>query len=294
MILRSIGVQSDAVLKALESQFGDRYLYSFNSFMPNEDWAVENYKKSRELKKDIMAIETPLIGRTDFKNLEILPEEPYFRIGINYVSAFFYHNYFIPDSANQVRIKDILKKTNTTLKPWRTKGKHVIYAMQIPEDTSLLGMDVFAAAQYDLTMLRRLTDRPIFISLHPGMKRRPKIIKNNLRFVDSFKQIAELSDCVISETPTHDLFENAWCTICYTSGTAYESIINGIPAITLSERSFMRPITSTSWYDVESPVTPDRMPWLSRIAYCQWTLTEILDGTFKRHVDRCLKQRRSQ
>lgn len=294
MILRSIGGASEKVLYALQEQFGDQYLYSFNSFMPNEEWALDVYQKSLEHQKDIMALETPLIGRTDFKNLDWKPRDHYFRIGINYVSAFFYHNYFIPDSASEVRVSKIFKKTRTELKPWRTSGEHVIYAMQIPEDTSLLGLDVFAAAQYDLTMLRRLTERPIYVTLHPGIRRRPKVIKNNQRFVESFHKIIELSGCEISEKSTHDLFENAWCTVCYTSGTAYESVVSGIPSITLSERSFMRPITSTSWYDVENPITPDRMPWLSRIAYCQWTLGEVIDGTFKKHVDKFIKNRQQK
>jgi hypothetical protein len=283
MILRTIGNHSDRMLTALESQFGDNYLYSFNSFMPNEEWAEESLAISLAQKKDIMAIETPLIGRTDFKD-NVLPMEKYFRVGVNYVSAFFYHNYFIPDSANDQRITDIFSKTSTVLKPWRDNGDHIIYAMQIPEDTSLLGLEVYAAAQYDLTMLRRLTDRPIYVTIHPGLGRRPKTVRNNLRFVDSFYRVVEITGCKIAEKSTHELFDGAWCTVCYTSGSAYESIINGIPAITLSERSFVRPITSTSWYDVVSPVMPDRMPWLSRLAYCQWTVNEVLDGSFKKHV----------
>jgi len=292
MILRKIGGHSDKVLEALEVEFGDDYLYAFNSFMPNEEWALDVYRTSRRLKKDVMAIETPLIGRTDFKNNVSIGDEPYYRIGLNYVSAFFYHNYFIPETTDESRITEIFKKTNTVLKPWRSDGEHIIYAMQIPEDTSLLGLDVFAAAQYDLTMLRRLTNRPIYVTLHPGMRKRPKVIKNNQRFVESFEEIVGLSDCVISDTPTHDLFKDAWCTVCYTSGTSYESIINGIPAITLSERSFMRPITSTSWYDIENPMMTDRMPWLSKIAYCQWTLSEVKSGKFKNHVDSFLERKK--
>lgn len=178
----------------------------------------------------------------------------------------------------------MFNKTNTVLKPWRTDGDHIIYAMQIPEDTSLLGLEVYAAAQYDLTMLRRLTNRPIYVTIHPGQSRRPKTMKNNQRFVDSFYRIVELTDCKIADKSTHELFDAAWCTVCYTSGSAYESVINGIPAITLSERSFVRPITSTSWYDVKNPTMPDRMPWLSRLAYCQWSIDEVLSGKFKSHV----------
>lgn len=88
MILRNIGTVTSNILTALESQFGSKYLYSFNSFMPNETWAEDSLKISLEQKKDIMAIETPLIGRTDFKNIK-QPIEYYFRIGINYVSSFF-------------------------------------------------------------------------------------------------------------------------------------------------------------------------------------------------------------
>jgi hypothetical protein len=292
MILRKIGGESDIVLEELERNFGNRYVYSFNSFISGEDWAINLYQKSLELKKDIMSVETPLIGRNEFKySSERGTPELYYRIGMNYVSSFFYHNYFIPDEASPDRLFDIFKKTSTEMKPWRKNGDHIIYAMQIPEDTSLLGLDVFSAAQYDLTMLRKLTDRPIYVSLHPGCARRPKVMERNQRFLDSFYRVVEITNSKIVDVPTHELYDGAWCTVCYTSGTGYDSIIAGIPAVTLSERSFVRPITSTSWYDVISPKMPDRLPWLSKIAYCQWTLSEVRNGIFKEHVESFLSKK---
>jgi hypothetical protein len=292
MILRKIGGESDIVLEELEKNFKDKYVYSFNSFMSGEDWAIELYRKSLELEKDIMSVETPLIGRNEFKySSERGTPELYYRIGLNYVSSFFNHNYFIPEEASPDRLNDIFRKTSTVMKPWRKDGGHIIYAMQIPEDTSLLGLDVFSAAQYDLTMLRKITNRPIFVSLHPGCSRRPKVMERNKRYLDSFYKIVEITGSKIVDVSTDSLYDGAWCTVCYTSGTGYDSIMAGIPVITLSERSFVRPITSSTWYDVVSPKMPDRLPWLSRIAYCQWTLAEVKNGTFKKHVEDFLKNK---
>ena len=286
-ILRSISDQSTFVLETLEKQFGDKYLYAFNWFAPGHEWAIDMYKQILKLNKDVLAIETPLIGRTQWDaNSDKPGADVYHRIGLNYVSSYYHDNYFIPETATPDRLYEIFEKTNTSFKPWRSTGDHIIYAMQIPEDTSLVGLDVFLAAQYDLAMLRTITDRPIYITFHPGCKNRPLVMKNNTRFLEGFDEIVEATDSIISEESTQELLVDAWCTVCYTSGTAFESVVAGIPAVTLSERSFVRPITADTWYGVIDPPIPERIPWLSRLAYCQWNLTEIEDGTFKQHVDK--------
>jgi hypothetical protein len=289
MILRKIGGPSDKILEALETQFGEEYLYAFNFFMPNANWSYDVVDTVFKTKKDVMSIEMPLIGRAEFnpylRSLGI--DNMYYRIGLNYIASFFLKNYFIPHSPNNNRLFEIFEKTHTVLKPWRGNGSHIIYAMQVPEDTSLLGLDVFAAAQYDLTMIRTLTDRPIYVALHPFCKQVPAIVQNNNKYLEGFYKVIELTKSKLTETSTHEMFDNAWCTVCHSSGIAYESVIAGVPAITMSERSFVRPITSSSWFDINSPITPDRLSWLAKIAYCQWSLDEIESGKFKNHVLSC-------
>ena len=46
---------------------------------------------------------------------------------------------------------------------------------------------------------------------------------------------------------------------------------------------------------MENPKMPDRIPWFSRLAYCQWTLDEMRNGDVWRHfqpsVERLLEKR---
>ena len=283
MILRSIGKNTDVVLKALSDQFGDKYLYCWNNFKHDTDWALHAYHTSLVQNKDIMCAETPLIGRQLFNEGS---DQSYYRVGINVVSTFLHNNYFIPNTASPDRFYQILENSQTKLKPWRSSGDHIIYAMQVPGDTSLSGLDVFAAAQYDLIMLRKLSNRPIIVALHPDIKQGWGLqqFEENKKSFNDFKKVVDITNCKISTVNTNDLFNDAWCTVCHTSGISFDSIVNGVPTITLNERSFMRPITSTSYYDIDNPLITDRIPWLSRIAYCQWNLSEINTGVFKAHI----------
>lgn len=284
MILRSIGKQSDDILNSLQRQFGDKFYYSWNSFRNNFDWAFDSYKKSIDTNKSIMCAETPLIGRSLFDNNN---PDTYYRIGINIVSSYLEQNFFLPKVYTTDRIEKILAQTNTNLLPWRTHGEHIIYAMQVPGDSSLLGLDVYAAAQYDLLFLRQLTNRPIIVSQHPDLKKKwgQKEFKKNKGSFDGFQKVIDITKAEITSEKTESLFDDAWCTVCHTSGIGFDSIANGIPVITLNERSFVRNISSASYYDIENPSTPDRIPHLSKIAYCQWSLQEVESGYFKKHYE---------
>lgn len=283
MILRSIGMQSDAILQAMQNQFGDEYFYSWNSFRIDA-WAEQAYKKSIETNKPIMCAETPLIGRKLFN--ENSPDT-YYRIGINIVSSWLEKNFFVPRKVTPDRLEAMLEQTHTKLLPWRKSGDHIIYAMQVPADSSLLGLDIFAAAQYDLTFLRQITDRPIYITMHPDLQKTwaQHYFEKNKQHFDGFARILENTKSHIVKNSTESLFNNAWCTVCHTSGVGFDSIAAGIPVVALSNRSFVTDLAGNSYYDVLEPPTPERIPVLSKLAYCQWTLQEVERGIFKEHVN---------
>jgi hypothetical protein len=283
MILRSIGQQSTRVLNALEQQFGDEYYYCWNSYR-NDPWANQAYAKSIADGKDIMCAETPLIGRKQFNEYA---DDMYYRIGLNIVSSWFEKNFFIPDNIDDMRIEDILTRTNTEIKPWRTDGEHIIYPMQVPRDSSLMGLDIFAAAQYDLVFLRQITDRPIYITMHPDLQKewgKAELSKSMDNFED-FKRAVHFTKSMVVENSTESLFDNAWCTVCHTSGTGFDSIAAGIPVIALSNKNFITELAGQNYYDVLDPPMYNRGPTLAKLAYCQWTAQEVEDGTFKKHVD---------
>lgn len=279
MILRSIGKKSAPILSALQARFGTEYFYCWNSFRHSTPWAIAAYSSLFSENKDILCAETPLIGRAMF---DAGDSRTYYRIGKNLVSSFSEDSFNIPQNPTYSRIEDILSVTQTEIKPWRTNGEHIVYAMQVPEDSSLMGLDVFAAAQYDLMLLRSLTSRPIFVIQHPDVKHGwgKTQLTQNKRHYDSFLQVVDITKSTLHDGPASTFFNDAWCLVCHSSGTAFDAIAAGIPAITLSERSFVRPLSSTSWHNINSPLMPERMHWLAKIAYTQWTCAEVSNGDF--------------
>lgn len=286
MILRSIGGHSDIVLRELESQFGREHLYTWSGYNHYQDWAIAAYARAIIEKRKVICAETPLIGRDLFDSNNILS---YFRVGVDAVSTQQYRNYNLPATIGPDRLESILRNTGTQLKPWRGDGEHILYAMQVPADSSLTGLDIFAAAQYDLIQIRQITTRPIKISLHPDLHKAwgmDNFNQNNQHF-KRFKTVAALVGAQLQIGGSKKALENCWCTVCYTSGFGFDSIAEGVPVITLSERSFVAPICSHNLYDIEAPYMPSecqKIEWLSRVAYCQWSIEEIKEGRARDHL----------
>lgn len=286
MILRDIGGHSRDVLQALEAEFGHENFYTWNSYNHGEDWALKSYALAIKERKNIICAETPLIGRSLFNNHD---SESYYRIGINIVSSQQFTNFNLPKNVSSDRLHSILENTKTNLKNWRSDGEHIIYAMQVPGDSSLRGLDIFAAAQYDLIQIRQISNRPIIITLHPDLKKgwaQENFKRNNQNF-EKFTNVVDLVDAKLQLGGSEEALEGCWCTICYSSGFGFDSLAAGVPVITLSNNSFVAPLCSNSIYEIETPFIPNdcqKYSWLSRVAYCQWRLSEIKSGLFKKHI----------
>jgi hypothetical protein len=290
MILRTIGGNSEVVLQELKQQFGAEHLYTWSGYNHYQDWAILAYSRAIASGKKIICAETPLIGRDLFDQNDI---KTYFRIGINSVSTQQFKNFNIPAKTSVDRLCSILDATKTTIKSWRKNGEHILYAMQVPADSSLSGLDIFAAAQYDLVQIRQITNRPIIITLHPDLQKEwgmDNFKKNNQNF-EKFKVVASVVGAKLQIGGSKDALENCWCTVCYTSGFGFDSMAEGVPVITLSQRNFIAPISGNNLYEIDDPHIPsegEMMDWLSRIAYCQWTIDEIRSGLTKNHLESLL------
>jgi hypothetical protein len=77
----------------------------------------------------------------------------------------------------------------------------------------------------------------------------------------------------------------AWASVSLSSGAAIESLISGVPAITLSPDSLAYGITSHDLESVEKPLLPEREQFLYDLAYAQWSPEEYADGTAWRHIE---------
>lgn len=70
--------------------------------------------------------------------------------------------------------------------------------------------------------------------------------------------------------------------ITYNSNSGVDAVLAGVPTITADPGSMAWDVTTHKFSD--KPIRPDRHQWLSRLAYCQWSLAEIADGDAWAHL----------
>lgn len=160
----------------------------------------------------------------------------------------------------------------TEAKPWRVTGDHVLIFCQRPKGWNMFGNDQEAWLDCTIAEIRRYTQRPIMVRMHPGDGTR-------------FKQIEKLQKrygnrITISE---HDnirgALQNCWCTVGYNSTPNVVAAIEGIPVYVQDpEHSWAKDIAFTDLSQIENPPMPDRTAWLEKIANIHWSNDEVKSG----------------
>ncbi len=130
--------------------------------------------------------------------------------------------------------------------PWKKNGTHIVFA---PIATAVANLRGIHPGEWNGVVrdeIKRWTDRPV-------------VVKE--------KQ---------SDVPIGEALKDAWCLVTYSSNTAIDAILAGIPTVVLGP-SAAEPV---SWglSDIEVPHYPDIEPWLNWLAYQQWTLEEMKRG----------------
>lgn len=165
------------------------------------------------------------------------------------------------------------KQWNVQLQPWRTEGNHILVCAQRgvrPGDPLIThGADWPDKVVADI---RKLTDRPIWFRPHPG---------NNRPCLPQRHKVERIINPHV-ETLSQNL-ENAWCTVVYTSTSATDSIVAGVP-VCYDGPSIMCQELAGKVKDVVSPVIKDREKVMAKLAWGQWNLEELRSGEAFRHV----------
>ena len=280
-----------------------RLRFGWGNFQPGGSSSVFTFPSLIKEKAVYVSVEEPLIGFSMFDNTST-QNDGYFRVALNNTAVFQEDCFLLPKRPSDARFRKILKKTKTKLEPYRKDGQHIIYVLQVPHDTALSGLDIFLAAHHNLIDLRRYTSRPIIVTGSPALSRIPwiaarvrdetalkyrclKLLCKNMgiNFYEDFKETDQGSSMFL---------DNCWCVVSHSSRFGIDALLAGKPVITLQRNSFIYPICSHDLSEIENPKMPDRIPWFSRLAYCQWTFDEIRNGTVWRHfqpsVERLLKK----
>ena len=163
------------------------------------------------------------------------------------------------------------------IKPWRTAGKHILYASQSHIFNARgLGLGEYASpAGFDLGVLKEIrkhTNRTIHCRLHPKCKMLPELPTGIYSSHGKFKTMEE------------DLAE-AWATVVWTSNAATESLLAGVPVFVSGPSVFASGACNISLESLEDPVLPDnRLEIFRRMAWSQYNRAECQSGFFLKTI----------
>ena len=208
------------------------------------------YKHAQKNKKDFYYIDRPYWGESR--------ATPYWMrcVKNQHVKTFVDHR---PDDRFKKQYKD-------EIKPFHKNGSYVLV---VPPSHAMAEM--FNGKDWlDNTMkiLKENTDREIDIREKPY---NPIVGKDHV------------GATVKIETRTVHKGEINWndyhAMVTYNSNTMVASLTNGVPVFCDPVNSAAAPISETDFTKIETPVYGDRIALFSSLAYNNWTLDEMADGT---------------
>ena len=228
--------------------------------------------------RNYIVIETPLLNRTVVK----ASNHNFYRIGLNG---------FLNDSGefnNADSPNNRQSLLNIETKPFKDHSTgSILILLQLPGDASLRESNHGEWLLETIESIREKTDREIIIRFHPGMSE-----KGHENFFKDIGKIVFMNykNIVWSDGKSSSLaqdFEKTGVCVTYSSGSAIDSVIAGVPTITIDAGNFAYPISSKTLDDLDSPYIPtdqERHQWINNLSYCQWSRKEMSGGDAFRHI----------
>ena len=163
------------------------------------------------------------------------------------------------------------------LKPWRRKDDgYVLLVGQLPWDKSLYGLNMNAWLQEQADRLLGqgievvYRPHPVLLEISRAT-RKPYFVPEGAR---------------LSRSTLADDIAGAAYTVMYSSTTAVESVLAGVPAVVTCDGAIAWEVTS---HDLGHPIfQPDRSAWCADLAWKQWRLEELEDGTAWEHTKQAI------
>ena len=137
-------------------------------------------------------------------------------------------------------------------------GKKILVAPPSVKSFALWHIDQEQWVADTIAEIKKHTDRPIVVR-----EKRPR------------------ADRLKEDTMEEALADDIHCLVTYNSVAAVEAVMQGKPAITLGPNA-AGVVCSNSLSEIENPRIPtydERDAWLRHLSYCQFTFTEMSNGT---------------
>lgn len=228
--------------------------------------------------KTFICIETPLLNRHVYEN------NTYHRIGING----FLNNQGIFLNPGNYHNPTRLEKIGVNWQGWKfDKNGHIVVLLQLPGDASLRGTNIYHWATNIIESIRNYTDKKIVIRPHPLAP-----LRTGEEFYDFFftlhkKNINNIEFVNSKEVTLEENLKGAYCSVSYSSGSAVDSLLFGIPMLTADPGNFCFDISSHYPEDINNikiPTDSEVSNLLVSLAYSQWSLDEMKEGEAWKHI----------
>lgn len=171
------------------------------------------------------------------------------------------------DFCNTKSSGDRWRRHRRRMKAWNPGNEYILLIGQVPTDAAIAKINIEKWYDETVTWLKDITDIPIKFRPHP-MTMQPVPIENPKA----------------TNRQLHRDIKNARCVVTFNSTFGVDSILAGIPVITVDQGSMVWSIASHDLADVTNPPMPERKQWAHDLAYCQWSKEEIESGIAWEHL----------
>lgn len=180
------------------------------------------------------------------------------------------------------RWQKISQTMNLSLKDYRQNGNHILLCLQRDGGWSMNGKSSQDWAIETIAEIRKYSNRPIVIRLHPGDKETKKIFKAGRPLCRvEFNYGVTLSH---NENLLDDL-RGCWAAVNHNSSPVVGAAIEGYPVfVTDPDKSQCKDIANTDLSQIENPQLPDRQQWVERLSMFHWNFAELRSGECWSHM----------
>ena len=211
-----------------------------------------------------------------------LQREDYYLVGWDRPGGLGYYK-------NENMSADRFKKLKIEVKPWKQKQNeklNMLVCGQIPWDQNIQDISLRSWCGFVSHELSTKLDKSYKIRYKPH----PKMMRHK-GFGHRYDKAIDMTSFGMATVEEENLLKvieekKIDIVICYSSNSAVESVIGGIPTITFNQSSMAWDVTSheINHGTITNPFMPDRTQWLNNLAYTQWNLEEISQGLPFKHL----------
>lgn len=183
---------------------------------------------------------------------------------------------YCDSTVDPARWQSISHDLGITIKDYRTTGTHILLCVQRNRGWSMGTLDNQTWTLNTIKEIRKYSDRPIVVRLHPGDKETKRIIKAG----GPLCQIKFDYSVILSQNDNlADDLRNCWAVVNHNSSPVVGGAIEGYPIfVTDPANSQCREIANTDFSTMENPKLPDRQAWAERLSMFHWKFDELKSG----------------